>query len=62
MRERKGGRKVREREVGGKEGGRREEGRREGRREGGKGVELEHVWVPSRGALYRMRTHTREQG
>ena len=28
MRERKGGRKVREREVGGKKGGRREEGRR----------------------------------
>ena len=33
MRERKGGRKVREREVGGKEGGRREEG---GGKEGGK--------------------------
>ena len=32
MRERKGGRKVREREVGGKEGGRREGGREGGKR------------------------------
>ena len=57
MRERKGGRKVREREVGGKEGGRREEGRREGGKEE-REVKLEHIWVSSRGALYRTRTQT----